>query len=638
MSVQAQLLKFWMSVSDWLRVQLKMWGVLLLVAALASLLQPGATCPDSCQCRQEGRGQRVDCHQGGDLPYIMANLPHNTARLVIQGLTSTHTLQQADMQRSETPSSILRLAITNSALQDVEGSVFTAMTSLQDLDLSGNSIRSIAAGAFEGLSSLRLLNLSSNHIVDLGSALAPLVSLQHLDVSYNYIGELQPTTFQMQSSLSYLRLDGNKFRSLKLAPFQPLAFLSELRVRDCGIFLVTEDFFSAIGRISLLDLGNNRLSNFPSSTAFSELRQLKHLYIDDNQLLKLHSSQFADLSLLTLSLARNRISTIPTNALIGLTVEDLDLSENKLLELKGESLQPIAPHLATLNVANNPIRVLHPHTFEGLRLLETLNISACSLTNLPAETFSHLYNLRKLDASWNHLQNISADLIKIFNRLAVVNLQQNSWHCDCHIVPFRDWLKLSRSLHKLYCLPGRHFKDCSDLKCTSPDLLVGKLISNLVDSQVERCSVGADKAGLPVPIQISIVLACLLFSLGMLLVTMYLWRRGRTRKRLKRIVFQKKRKADSHEEDEEENEKIDPFVDCDNDSLKESHRSFVFRNYFDRMVTDPKLLEPTSPSQVAPSESQAMPLQQDSVYSSNPSLYETSHNSHSIVVGIESTV
>ena len=619
-------------------IQLKMsWRMLLLVVGL-SLFQPGVACPESCQCAQEGRGQRVECLQGGNLPTIMANLPHNAARLIIHGLTSTHTLRQADLEQSQTPSSILRLTITNSALQEVEGSVFATLTSLQDLDLSGNNIRSIAVNAFEGLSSLRLLNLSSNHIVDLGSVLDPLVSLRNLDISYNYIGELQPTTFQMQSSLSYLRLDGNKFRSLKKAPFQTLAFLSELRVRDCGIFFISEDFFSAIGRITLLDLGNNRLSNFPSSTAFSELRQLKHLYIDDNQLLKLQPSQFADLSLLTLSLARNRISSIPINALIGLTVEDLDLSENKLLELKGESLQPIALHLATLNVAYNPIRVLHPHTFEGLRLLETLNISACSLTSLPAETFSHLYNLRKLDASWNHLQNISADLIKIFNRLAVVNLQQNSWHCDCHIIPFRDWLKSSRSLHKLYCLPGRHSKDCSDLKCSSPDQLVGKQISNLIDSQVEKCGMSAAKAGLPVPIQISIVLACLLFSLGMLLVTMYLWRRGRTKKRLKHMVFQKKRKPDSHDEDVEENEKIDPFENCDNESLKESHRSFVFRHYFDQMVTDPKLLEPTSPSQMAPSESQALHPQQDSLYSSNPSLYETSHNSHSIVVGIESTV
>ncbi|KAK7114043.1 leucine-rich repeat-containing protein 15-like [Littorina saxatilis] len=613
-----------------------MSGRRIIIFTLLSLLHLAAACPENCQCQPEGRGQQVTC-TGGELGAIMAGLPHNTARLTIDGLTSTHVLAKADMQRSAS-ASIHQLTISNSAVQTLEDNIFgSTLASLQLLDLSGNSIGTIEAGVFTGLSGLRSLNLSSNSIIDLGQALEPLVSLQRLDLSNNHIDDLKSSTFQTQSNLNYLRLDGNKnIRMLTGAAFQPLSFLSELKVRNCGIFAISDDFLESVKRIRLMDLGDNRLTKFPSSTVFNELQQLKYLYLDGNELLNLVGSQFHDLSLVVLRLSRNRISAISADVFTGLMVEDLDLSENKLLELKGETLQPVAPHLASLNIANNPIRVLHPETFESLHSLETLNISACSLSVIPAKVLSSLHSLNTLDASWNHLQNISEDIIKILKRLRIINLQQNSWLCDCHIMPFRDWLRSRSSIHKLYCLPGRHTSDCSDLKCMAPDELVGERIANLADSEVEQCGASGFKSGLPVPIQISIVLACLLFSLGMLLVTLYLWRRGRTKKEL-RQMFVKKRKPDSHDDvAEEENQKIDPFENCDNESLKESHRSFVFRNYFDQMVTDPKLLEPTSPSQVAPSESHV--LQKDSVYSSNPSLYEASHNSHSIVVGIESAV
>ena len=615
----------------------KMIRSLLQVLMIVHCIHLASSCPSVCECDTQRRIKRVKC-SGGFLASIIPALPQNTAYLTLDSITSLNILQQADFEQA--PSSILRLAVTNSAVQKLGESVFPAtLTSLQDLDLSRNSIRTLDSNAFAGLSSLRTLNLSSNRLDMLGSALQPLVSLQTLDLGHNFIDDLPSSTLQAQTSLSYLSLDGNHFRSLSGGIFQALQFLSELRVRGCGIFFISEDFFSSITRVSLLDLGDNRLSSFPSSTAFSELQQLKRLYLDGNELLQLHPSQFADLSLLTLSLARNRISGIPPRAFSGLTVEELDLSENKLLELKGESLQPVALHLATLNLANNPIRVLHPDTFSGLRLLETLNLSACSLTNLPPDTFTGLYSLRRLDVSWNNLQNISEDMVKVLNRLSMINLYHNSWNCDCHITPFRDWLRSRNSIQKLSCHPGQGLDDCSDLTCSSPDGMLGNLVSNLLDADLEQCSAAA-KSGLPVPIQISIVLACLLFSLGMLLLTLYLWRRGRTRKELKKL-FQKRKPEGRVEVEDEEDDKIAPFVDCDNESLKESHRSFVFRHYFDQMVTDPKLLEPPSPSQVEPEPEpvqQGAHPQKDSVYSSDPALYEASHNSHSIVVGIESTV
>ena len=594
-------------------------------------------CPETCHCKQKGRGQRVECHHD-NLTSIMPDLPHNTARLVLDDILSIHTLGPTYL--AEAPRSILELTITNSTLQGLEESTFSStLNSMLELDLSRNSIQSISPGAFTGLSSLRLLNLSSNHIYDLGTVLAPLVSLQSLDLSHNYIRGLQSKTLQAQSSLTYLRLDGNKFHDLTGAAFQTLTFLTELRVRSCNIFMVSEDFFAAIPRIRVLDLGKNHLVEFPSSSSFSYLQQLKHLFLDGNEFVQLPHGQLSGVNLITLSLAQNRITAVPSGAFNGLTVEDLDLSENKLIELKADFLQPVAPRLVALNVAFNPIRDIDPFTFRVCRLLQTLNISACSLTNLPAEVLRGLYRLKKIDISWNHLHNISEEVMQLLKRLEVVSLQHNAWHCNCGIVPLRNWLRSPRSASKLSCLSEDHSEGCTDLQCVSPDLLAGRLVLNLDDSEVTDCPLAAAKRGLSVPVQVGIAVACLVFSLGMLFLTVYLWRRGKTRKSLKQFIFQRKRQPESYDEEDEEDERIEPFVDCDNESLKQSHRSFVVRHYFDQMVTDPKLLEPTSPSQAGPAESHVMHTQKDSMYSSSPSLYNVSHKTASVVVvGIESAV
>ncbi|KAL8589961.1 hypothetical protein ACOMHN_024048 [Nucella lapillus] len=595
-------------------------------------------CPSGCLCQPEGRGQSVQCH-GEQLPAIIPHLPHNTARLQISGVTLL-SLGAADLK--EAPMSIQHLTITNSSLQGLQESAFSvAFTSLQELDLSDNRLKVISQGAFSGLSSLRLLNLSRNDFDTLGSCLEPLVSLQQLDLSYNIIHHLPPSTLHAQSSLRYLRLDGNKFRSLDGDTFHALSFLTELRIQNCSISVISESFLSTFPRLRVLDLSNNRLKYFPSFATFKKVGQLQHLYLQDNRLLQLERSQFDGLRMVTLSLAGNNIGALAPEAFSGLEVKDLDLSQNKLMELSGESLQPLAHRLQSLNLAYNPIRVLKPEMFKNLARLERLNVSACSVKHIPAEIFSTLYNLRTLDVAQNHLTNISKALITVFSRLVRVSVQPNPWHCDCHIAPFRTWLRSRQSIHKLVCPYGQNSHDCtSSLQCVSPEKFKGRLVFNLASPSELQCGGGVIRAGLPVPVQISIVLGCLLFAFGMLFLTMYLWKRGRTRKELQHF-FHQKRKGDSHEEDEEEGERIEPFFDCDNESLKESHRSFVFRQFFDQMVTDPKLMDPPSPSQVDPSESelQAQPKLKDSMYSSNPSLYETSHKSCSVVVvGIESAV
>lgn len=572
--------------------------------------------------------------RGGELASIFAQLPHNAVILVLDNLATIQSVGPANLTWNQSmPVPVTRMSLTESSLQEVEGSAFEAFTTLQDLDLSQNKLHIIDALAFLGLSSLRTLNLSRNRISDIGMLLKPLVSLQQLDLSYNAIMELQPDTFSSQTSLSYLRLDGNQLLSLEGMPLQPLTFLTHLSCRACSLSSVKYDLFAAIPRVNNLDLGENRLTQLPSFVQLSDMKYLKYLFLDNNSITTLLDSQFADLTLTFLGLSGNLISEIPSKAFEGLSLEQLDLSQNRLAKVTN-SLFFVGPKgLMSLNLAHNPIQEFEPLGFQGLHSLETLNLSSCSLTTLNPGLLHELHNLRKLDISWNNLQSVSEDDIAIFDRLVIVNLSKNNWNCDCSIKSLRDWLRGKRSLYKLYCAPGRRTKDCAEPLCSTPESFSEQPISLLEDSEIQECTVlSAPTAPLPTAAQAGIVVACLFFSLGMLVLTVYLWRRGHTRKKLVRVISKRRsRKTNESRLDDEENEKISPFQDCDNKSLKESHRSFVFNHYFEKMVTDPKLLSRTSSSQ-PPSEGQA---QEDSMYSSNPSLYDRSHN---IVVAIESTV
>ena len=536
------------------------------------------------------------------------------------------------------PTSVLQLTIRNSSLRKIGDFTFAhAFTSLVYLDLSGNNIGAISSKAFLHLSRLQYLNLSGNRITTLGSCLRPLVSLQRLDISDNSLAELNPESFNFLSSLSVFYISYNRINILSGGVFHSFSFLSEFRARHCEIYTISDDFYKTLSHIRTLDLGQNHVSSLPSSEVFGSLHALRFLFLDGNELNFLGPSQFSGLRLLRLSLAGNGIRRLSRQTFDGLTVENLDMSQNRLQSLSRLWLSPVAAHLTSLNLAHNPLRHLNGDVFEDLSLLEALNISACSISYLPSDVFLGLYSLRRLDTSVNHLQNISADMLKVFNRLAKVNLHHNLWHCNCHIKAFSDWLSSPVSAEKLECSASNHPEGCANMSCLSPEKFFGKPVSSVFDTDMEVCVDDFGKSVLPTSVQIVIVLSCLLFALGLLLVTMYLWRRGRTRKVLHRLFLRQKCTRDGHhnEGSEGETERMDPFKDCDNESLRESHASFVFRHYFDHMVTDPKLLEPTSPSLGGHSTCH----KNDSVYSSSPSLYEASHNSHCVVVvGMESSV
>jgi Leucine-rich repeat (LRR) protein len=114
-------------------------------------------------------------------------------------------------------------------------------------------------------------------------------------------------------------------------------------------------------------------SNNPSipANAFSELRNLKTLYLDENEIEAVNELTFAGLvSLKELSISFNKIKSIPGNTFV---------------ELR---------NLEQLYLTGNRIETLDERAFSGLVSLTTLDISDNKIKSIPSNALSELKSVR----------------------------------------------------------------------------------------------------------------------------------------------------------------------------------------------------------------------------------------------------
>lgn len=171
------------------------------------------------------------------------------------------------------------------------------------LMLQGNMIRKITAEHLSQNSALRKVNLSYNalRLIEL-RAFEELVALEELDLSYNNLQAVEDNLFQYNDALIKLNLQRNFFRVMgKLN----VASLEILNLQFCEIEGIVPDSLTLMPKLQHLFLSNNLISNLPRS--------------------------WGSRSLKTLSLARNRLSSVSDLILRSFpALESLDLSGNRL--------------------------------------------------------------------------------------------------------------------------------------------------------------------------------------------------------------------------------------------------------------------------------------------------------------------
>ena len=446
------------------------------------------------------------------------------------------------------------------------------------------------------------------------------------------------------SSLTYLKLDGTPVRKLFARSFYGLSSLKELSMRDCTITKLDGEMFAFLPHLITLNLGHNRLQKLPPAIALSNHKFLHSICYDHNEITDLPAAIFSGLRLNRVDLSFNRIRELGPQTFDGASLSHVDLSHNLLLTVSPVALTPLGSKLSILSLAGNPLRILPTSVFSSLESLKMLNLSACQLKNLPHDAVDDLVSLKQLDLSYNNIHFLSEGTLSLLDNLEELELSGNPWVCDCSIHALRDWLGKPNNADKLSCQAlvkgSKNEKGGNCVKaitCAAPSGLLGQQVSRLTEEELAMCE-EEDKSTVPASTQGAIVASCMGFAIVLLIITIYLWRRGKTAHGLKRACVPSDAES-SHKEDDED-DKVPPLPDCRRSSLTNSDHNFVFRHYFDHLVTDPKLMSDDAEDleEAGNSDNEAAPLskkERDSQYSSQNSVYSTRNDA---AYGMESTV
>ncbi|XP_077159272.1 TLR4 interactor with leucine rich repeats [Paroedura picta] len=409
---------------------------LLLVGCALALLSPPAepVCPEPCDCQQQ---QHLLCTNRG-----LRAVPKTPA-----------------------PQGILTYSLGGNFIANISAFDFHRLVALQRLDLQYNRIRALHPKAFERLARLEELYLGNNLLAALApGTLRPLGKLRILYVNANEISYLSAASFAGLGSLVKLRLDGNALASLGDTTFAGMANLVYLHLEANRIRWLSRSAFAGLGKLRFLDLSGNQQNSLRHPDTFRPMRLLSTLLLSGNNIQQLAKGVFQHLPNLTkLSLSGNRLAWLAPEAFVGLgALKELRLEGNLLSQL--------------------PAPLLHP-----LRSLEVLDLSHNSLVSLHSAAFGRLHKLRELSLQENALTTVSGDLFASSPALYRLELEGNSWSCDCHLRGLKGWLGSWHSQGRLLTV---------FVQCRKPLALAGKYLDYLEDSQLlsppnGSCSEGA---------------------------------------------------------------------------------------------------------------------------------------------------
>ncbi|CAH1370900.1 hypothetical protein MTP99_012401 [Tenebrio molitor] len=188
-----------------------------------------------------------------------------------------------------------------------------------------------------------------------------------------------------------------------------------------------------------------------------------------NNLQTLHRDKFLKMDLINLQriyLCRCRITSIDDRTFRGLTnLVELDLSGNLLESVPTETFLD-CPSLMRLTLNANPIKTLRRSAFNHLSFLNTIELSDCEISNVEEGAFQGLYSLEWLHLNGNKMTTLQGTSY-LPESLKGLQLQENPWECDCHILELHAWLRAFTMPHSVEPL------------CNGPSRLRGRTIKSV---------------------------------------------------------------------------------------------------------------------------------------------------------------
>ncbi|XP_017559871.1 toll-like receptor 22 [Pygocentrus nattereri] len=432
------------------------------------------------------------------------------------------------------------LRLKGNKISKLTNYMFQHCFNLTELDLATNEISIVSAPVFKGLTQLRKLQLQLNRLSHVNNSFQLIPTLEFIDLSRNRIHKLNCSDFANLTLLTHLYLYGNRISEIRSCLFKNLQHLEILKLGTNQLLTIGSTFEHGPQSLRELQLTYNKLSAVTNGT-FKSLSNLRVLDMSNNQIFEIKGQAFSGLiNLAKLLLSSNRITadTIKDPKVF------LGMPNLKLLELYSNFIKyrettlhlPPFEHLKSLKImsihsqrrgigkipsnllqgltslnmfygGSMNLQYLHPDTFNSTLKLWFLDLSKNAFGNeqsISAEVFHPIQRLTKLilkrsqlhslnflldanlsrlsvlRASENTLDVINKTLIQSLPRLRYLDLEKNTFTCDCSNAFFIDWAMKNNTTQIVYL---------SKYACSYPPSLRG---TYLADLNTDSCNVNVD--------------------------------------------------------------------------------------------------------------------------------------------------
>ncbi|XP_072932346.1 uncharacterized protein [Epargyreus clarus] len=345
---------------------------------------------------------------------------------------------------------LVYLSLAGNVLELVADGAFSDLPRLEVLDLHENNLAEFSTRFFENVSNDEVtfaINVSYNRISSLVGGMPVLINI--LDLSHNELETVSKNFFDsMGPHIRQILLSHNKLTQIDGSGFGSLSKLDILNLCYNNISIIKRRSFAEMSSLQILDLSNNHIGQL-SVEQFYNLRRLRQLRLDSNRIRALPRDAFKNTLLEYLDLSDNQLILFPSSTLaqVGFTLRRLELSRNRLEYLDAAMFHTTA-FLHELSLAQNALTVLSDNTLAGLPRLRRLDLSynaikanfkelfhnvprlrRLSLAGAGLKTAPHLplANLTELDLSINHITSYRESDVRYLANLHALNLAGNKF-------------------------------------------------------------------------------------------------------------------------------------------------------------------------------------------------------------------
>ncbi|KAK8048574.1 adenylate cyclase [Apiospora phragmitis] len=223
----------------------------------------------------------------------------------------------------------------------------------------------------------------------------------------------------LTTKFNHVDLSGRNLITIPITLYSKTGDIISLNLSRNLSLDLPRDFIQACPQLRDIKFSSNEARKLPIS--IGRASRLTYLDVSNNRLEELQHAELHHLSgLLKLSLANNRLNSLPTYFSGFRSLRSLNLSSNFL-----DKLPPFLCELESLvdiDVSFNSIATL-PEDIGKLRNLEKFVMTNNRLANTLPPTFSRLTNLRELDLKYNTLTSI--DVISELPKLEILSADHN---------------------------------------------------------------------------------------------------------------------------------------------------------------------------------------------------------------------